>query len=355
MASSQDFRNELIATAKAIATPGKGILAADESTGTIGQRFKSINLDNTEENRRAYRELLFTSQGLEEHISGIIFYEETLYQKAADGTPFADLVRSKGIAIGIKVDMGVQPIRGTNGETYTQGWDNLAARCKKYYEAGARFAKWRAVLKIDEHCPTDIAIEENATGLARYGAICQDNGLVPIIEPEVLADGTHTLERCVEVTQKVLAAVYKSIHDHHLLLEGTLLKPNMVTPGANGPQVSHEQNALATVTVLRRTVPAAVPGIVFLSGGQSEEDATLNLNAMNKCPLSRPWTVSFSYGRALQHSVIRTWKGQPENVAAAQAKLLERAKANGLASLGQYEGGGDKSASESLFVAGYVY
>jgi fructose-bisphosphate aldolase, class I len=350
-----NFRDELIRTANAIATPGKGILAADESTGTIGQRFKSIDLPNIEENRRAYRELLINTQGLEEHIGGIILYEETLYQKTEDGTPFVDILKKKGIVIGIKVDMGVQPIRGTKGETYTQGWDNLAVRAKKYYEQGARFAKWRAVIKIDEHCPSDLAIQENAIGLARYGAICQDNGLVPIIEPEILADGNHGIERCVEVTQKVLAATYKAIHDHNLLLEGTLLKPNMVTPGVSGPQVSHEENAMATVTVLRRTVPAAVPGVVFLSGGQSEEDATLNLNAINRVPLSRPWSLSFSYGRALQHSVIRTWKGQKENVEAARAKLLERATANGMASLGKYEGKGDGSTNESLFVSNYSY
>jgi fructose-bisphosphate aldolase class I len=354
MAQSQ-FREELIRTANAIATPGKGILAADESTGTIGQRFKGINLPNTEENRRAYRELLITSEGLEEHISGIILYEETLYQKTEAGVPFVDVLKQKGIIIGIKVDLGVQPIAGTNGETYTQGWDNLGARAKKYYEQGARFAKWRAVLKIDEHCPSDLAIEENATGLARYGIICQENGLVPIIEPEVLADGNHTLERCAQVTQKVLAATYKAIHDHHLLLEGTLLKPNMVTPGVNGPKTTHEQNALATVTVLRRTVPAAVPGVVFLSGGQSEEDATLNLNAMNRIPLSRPWNLSFSYGRALQHSAIRAWGGKPENVQEARRVLLERAKANGLANLGKFEGGASGAAGESLFVSNYSY
>jgi len=281
-------------------------------------------------------------------------YDETLYQKTEGGTPFAEVLKKKGIVIGIKVDMGVAPIRGTNEETYTQGWDNLAQRVKKYYADGARFAKWRAVLKIDEHCPTDLAIEENATGLARYGAICQDNGLVPVIEPEILTDGNHSLEKCAEVTQKVLAAVYKSIHDHKLLLEGTLLKPNMVQPGVNGPKTTHEQNALATVTVLRRTVPVAVPGVVFLSGGQSEEDATLNLNAINRVPLVRPWNLSFSYGRALQYSVIRTWAGKKENVAAARAKLLERAKANGLASIGKFEGAG-VAAGESLFVANYSY
>jgi len=276
-------------------------------------------------------------------------------KKTEAGVPFVDVLKQKGIIIGIKVDMGVQPIAGTNGETYTQGWDNLGARAKKYYEQGARFAKWRAVLKIDEHCPSDLAIEENATGLARYGIICQENGLVPIIEPEVLSDGNHTLERCAQVTQKVLAATYKAIHDHKLLLEGTLLKPNMVTPGVNGPKTTHEQNALATVTVLRRTVPAAVPGVVFLSGGQSEEDATLNLNAMNRVPLLRPWNLSFSYGRALQHSAIRAWGGKPENVQEARRVLLERAKANGLANLGKFEGGASGAAGESLFVSNYSY
>eukprot|EP00211_Chloroparvula_japonica_P005484 CAMPEP_0119124938 /NCGR_PEP_ID=MMETSP1310-20130426/4388_1 /TAXON_ID=464262 /ORGANISM="Genus nov. species nov., Strain RCC2339" /LENGTH=353 /DNA_ID=CAMNT_0007114951 /DNA_START=44 /DNA_END=1105 /DNA_ORIENTATION=- len=352
--AATDFRQELISTANAVASPGKGILAADESTGTIGKRFDGINVENIEENRRAYRELLVTTEGLEKYISGIILFEETLYQKTADGTPFVDILKKKGIAIGIKVDLGVRPLRATDGETYTQGWDNLADRCKKYYEQGARFAKWRAVLKIGEALPSELAIEENARGLAMYGMICQENGLVPIIEPEVLSDGSHGIEKCVQVTQKVIAATYKALHRYNLLLEGTLLKPNMVTPGQSGPKVTHEEIGMATLTVLRRTVPGAVPGITFLSGGQSEEDATRNLNAINAAPMARPWNVSFSYGRALQHSVLRAWLGKKENVAAAQEVLMKRAKANSEASQGKYVSDG-KASGESLFVSNYSY
>jgi fructose-bisphosphate aldolase class I len=351
------FRAELIANAKRIATPGKGILAADESTGTIAKRFESIKLENTEENRRAYRELLFTTEGMEEYISGVIMYDETIHQKTADGVPFVEVLAKKGVLTGIKVDKGVKPLRGTNEETFTQGFDDLDVRCKKYYELGARFAKWRAVLKISKDgCPSPLSVEENTRGLARYAAICQDNGLVPIVEPEILMDGDHSIETSVKVTQHVLAATYKALHDANVLLEGTLLKPNMVLNGLSNKQVTPEEVAHATLTVLLRTVPAAVPGINFLSGGQSEEEATLNLNAMNKLQVTRPWTVSFSYGRALQATCIKTWKGQKENVEAAKAVFLQRAQANGQATLGKYAGGvGGESATQSLFVENYAY
>jgi fructose-bisphosphate aldolase class I len=358
MAAAGKYRDELIATAKAIASPGKGILAADESTGTIGKRFAAINLENTEANRQAYRELLFTTPApYENHISGVILYEETLYQSGADGRPFVEVLRSRNVIPGIKVDKGVADIPGTDGETYTMGSDGLAQRCAKYYEAGARFSKWRAVLKIGHGCPSDLSIHENAHHLAAYGAISQANGLVPIIEPEILSDGSHDLETCAAVTEKVLAAVVKALHEHHICFEGMLLKPNMVLPGSEcSKKYSNQEIALATVTALRRTLPAAVPGVVFLSGGQGEEEATLNLNAMNQVDLIRPWSLTFSYGRALQATVIKTWNGKPENLAAAQDAFYVRARANGLANLGKYSGdAATDSASASLYEKNYKY
>jgi fructose-bisphosphate aldolase class I len=349
-------RQELAETAAAIVAPGKGILAADESTGTIGKRFDAIGLENNEENRRAYRELLFTTGGdLSKYLGGVILFEETLYQKTADGRPFPDVLREQGIIVGIKVDKGVVQLAGTTGETTTTGLDGLAERCRKYYEAGARFAKWRCVLRIGKDMPSELAVEENANVLARYASICQSEGLVPIVEPEILMDGDHDLERCIEVTQHVLATVYKKLHDHRIYLEGTLLKPNMVCPGQDCPKkYTPEEIGLATLTVLQRTVPAAVPGITFLSGGQSEEEATLHLNAMNKIGGKRPWALTFSYGRALQATVLKTWKGDAANVPAAQQALLVRAKANSEASLGKYAGdsGGETT---SLFVKNYSY
>merc|ERR1712137_1293106 len=274
-----NYRDELIATAKTIGTPGKGILAADESTGTIGKRFDNISVENTEANRRAYRDLLFTTEGLEQYISGVIMYEETLSQSTTEGKSFVDVLQSKGIVVGIKVDLGVKTLRGTDGETMTQGFDDLATRCAKYYEQGARFAKWRAVLKIGNGCPSLISIKENANGLARYAAICQDNGLVPIVEPEILMDGDHGIEVTVKWTELVVAECYQALRQANVLLEGTLLKPNMVVPGSSfkKSEVSAEQIGHATVTALQRSVPVAVPGITFLSGGLSEENASLNL------------------------------------------------------------------------------
>ncbi|GLJ08201.1 hypothetical protein SUGI_0083990 [Cryptomeria japonica] len=350
------YTDELIKTAKYIATPGKGILAADESTGTIGKRLASINVENVEANRQALRELLFTAPGALPCISGVILFEETLYQKTASGKPFVEVLQEGGVVPGIKVDKGTVDLAGTNGETTTQGHDGLAARCQQYYKAGARFAKWRAVLKIGPTEPSELAIQQNAHGLARYAIICQENGLVPIVEPEVLTDGPHDIKKCAEVTERVIAACYKALNDHHVLLEGTLLKPNMVTPGSDGPKVSPEVIAEYTVTALQRTVPVAVPGIVFLSGGQSEEEATKNLNAMNKLNTIKPWTLSFSFGRALQQSTLKTWAGKKENVGAAQKAFLVRCKANSEATLGKY--GGDAGvglATESLHVKDYKY
>lgn len=352
------YTDELIKTAKYLATPGKGILASDESTGTIGKRLSSINLENVESNRQALRELLFTAPGVFDYLSGVILFEETLYQKTSDGKPFVDVISAGGAVPGIKVDKGTVEIAGTNGETTTQGLDSLGARCAKYYQAGARFAKWRAVLKVGPAGePSELAVKQNAEGLARYALICQEHGLVPIVEPEILTDGGHDIMTCAAVTERVLAAVYKSLNDHKVLLEGTLLKTNMVTPGSDSPKVGAEVIAEYTVAALRRTVPPAVPGVVFLSGGQSEEEATQNLNAMNKLELLKPWTLSFSFGRALQQSTLKKWLGKKENVAAAQATFLVRCKANSEAGLGKYagSGAGDAAASESLYVKGYKY
>jgi len=358
MAISQDIARELAATAKAIATEGKGILAADESTGTINKRFSSIGVENTEANRAAYRELLFKSKGCGHYISGAILFEETLYQKTASGVNMTELLSQEGIIPGIKVDKGVVVIPFTDGEQSTQGLDGLGKRCADYYKAGARFAKWRAVLSIDvaKGKPTALAIGETAHTLARYAAVCQENRLVPIVEPEILSDGNHTIQQCAEITERVLAACFKALNEHHVLLEGALLKPNMVTAGVDcSTQPTNEDVAFYTVRTLRRTVPPALPGIMFLSGGQSEEEASRNLNAMNRLR-PHPWQLSFSYGRALQASCLQKWVGKPENVEAAQKVFLERAKANSEAQLGKYGGGaGGTSAAASLFEKKYVY
>ena len=351
----QAFKEELIQTAKQICHPGRGILAADESTGTIGNRFSAIEVENNEANRRAYRELLFTAPEIEKSISGVIMYEETVDQQTTDGQNFVKLLASRGIHTGIKLDKGLVVLGGTKNENATQGLDGLAARAKAFYEKGCRFAKWRAVLKIGDGMPSELSINETAHSLARYGSICQDNGLVPIIEPEILQDGEHGIDVCARVSERVFAAVMKAMLDHNFIIEGTLLKPNMVTPGASCPNRSNpEEIAWNTVRTLSRSIVPALPGIVFLSGGQSEEEASLNLNAMNALTnIQKPWALTFSYGRALQQSVLKAWRGNPDNVKAAQAALLERANANGAAALGQYKGGsGDKS---STFVANYSY
>jgi len=352
------YRDELVATANAIARRGHGILAADESTGTIGKRFEKIKLENNETNRRDYRELLFTAENWSQYCSGVILYEETLYQKAADGTPFVDILKKHGVIPGIKVDKGLVVISGTDGETAAIGLDGLGARCAEYYKAGARFAKWRAALKISPKtgCPSELAIAENAHGLARYASICQENGLVPIVEPEVLMDGDHSLSDCVAATERVLAVVVKYLHDHKVFLEGILLKPNMVTPGHESAEYKTtppEVIAKATVTVLQRHLPPAVPGVMFLSGGQSEEEASRNLNAMNQLDTKIPWSLSFSYGRALQATAISTWAGKKENVKAAQDAFVHRAKANSEAQWGKYAG--STTGTQQLFQQGYTY
>jgi len=350
------FRDELIATAAKICTPGKGILAADEGPSTIGKRLTSIKLENNRTNRRELRRLLFTSPGIEKYISGVITYEETLFEKTEDGKKqLIDYLLEKGIVVGIKVDQGTKNLPGTKDETYTQGLTDLDKNCDKYYKQGARFAKWRAVLTITKNTPSAMAIEENAQTLAKYAAICQAHGLVPIVEPEILMDGKHTIEVCQYWTEKVLAACYKALNDRHVLLEGTLLKPNMVLTGQDAKvKDSPETVAKATVTALQRSVPPAMPGVVFLSGGQSEEEASVNLNAINTYAGKKPWTLTFSYGRALQKSCIETWKGKAENVEKAQAAFMTRAKANGEASMGRYKGS-KSSSNESLHEKGYKY
>uniref|UniRef100_A0A0P4W855 Fructose-bisphosphate aldolase n=1 Tax=Scylla olivacea TaxID=85551 RepID=A0A0P4W855_SCYOL len=355
---SESMQQELRRIANAIVMPGKGILAADESTGTMGKRLTAINLENTEENRRKYRQLLFTSDNeLGNYISGVILFHETLYQKTDDGRPFVDLIKQMGIIPGIKVDKGVVPLMGSEGESTTQGLDDLSQRCAQYKKDGCDFAKWRCVLKIGKNTPSYQGMLENANVLARYASICQMNGLVPIVEPEVLMDGSHDLDRAQKVTETVLAFVYKALNDHHVFLEGTLLKPNMVLAGQECPtKYTPQQAAEATVLALSRTVPAAVPGICFLSGGQSEEEATVHLDAINKTTVGRkPWSLTFSYGRALQASAIKAWKGT--DVKAGQAELMKRARANGMAALGKYTAGSCSGAAgeAGLFVKNHQY
>jgi fructose-bisphosphate aldolase class I len=323
-------------TARAIVAEGKGILAADESDGTIKKRFDSIGVESTEDNRRAYRELLFTTEGAEEYISGVILFDETIRQSAEDGTPFPKLLESKGIIPGIKVDKGAKPLALSDSETVTEGLDGLRERLNEYRELGARFAKWRATYSIEADKPSEYCVWTNAHALARYAALCQEAGLVPIVEPEVLQDGTHTLEESNKATGRVLQAVYTELHDQRVDYRGTLLKPNMVLSGYDASdRASVEEVAKATLECFDKHVPAAVPGIVFLSGGQTDEDATAHLNAMNALG-PHPWELSFSYGRALQAPALKTWGGKPENVRAAQQAYYHRAKMNGAARTGMY-------------------
>lgn len=323
-------------TALEIVAPGKGILAADESTPTMAKRLASIDLESTEERRRAYREILFTTEGIGEFVSGVILYDETIRQRAGDGTPFPEVLRARGVIPGIKVDAGTKPLAGFPDEVVTEGLDGLRTRLEEYVGLGARFAKWRAVIRIGADRPTATCIESNAHALARYAALAQEAGLVPIVEPEVLMDGDHDLDRCAEVTASTLRAVYAQLAAHRVVLEASLLKLNMVLPGKDGPaQVGDEEIAEATVEVMRETVPAAVPGIVFLSGGQSDEEATARLDAINRTG-PQPWQLSFSYGRALQAPVLRAWAGEESHRAAAQAALLHRARMNSSARQGRW-------------------
>ena len=326
----------LAETAQALVAEGKGILAADESAGTIKKRFDSIGLESTEDNRRDYRTTLFTTPGAAQYISGVILFDETLRQSAADGSRMVDILTQQGIIPGIKVDVGAKPLAGHPEETVTEGLDGLRDRAAEFARLGARFTKWRAVYRIGEVIPSAAGITANAHALARYAALAQEAGLVPIVEPEVLMDGPHDIETCEAVTEEVLRTVYNELALQDVELEGTLLKPNMVLSGTEcDEQADVQEVAEATLRVLKRTVPAAVPGIVFLSGGQSAEVATLHLDAMNKIG-GLPWKLSFSYGRALQAAPLKAWGGKAENVPAAQSAFLERAKANGEASLGTY-------------------
>jgi len=323
-------------TARALVAPGKGILAADESTGTIEKRLRSIGLESTEARRRDYRDLLFTTEGIGESISGVIFFDETIRQATADGTAFPEVLREQGVIPGIKVDKGTSPLPGFGGELVTEGLDGLRARLQEYVSLGARFAKWRAVISIGNGRPSETCIEANAHALARYAALTQEAGLVPIVEPEVLMDGDHTLERCADVTAATLRSVYQQLAGHGVVLQASLLKPNMVVPGKDCPeQAGDDEIADTTIRVLRETVPPAVPGIVFLSGGMSDEDATARLDAMNRRE-PQPWELSFSYGRALQAPVLRAWGGDAANRLAAQAAFRHRAALNGAARKGAY-------------------
>lgn len=316
--------------------PGKGILAADESTPTIGKRFATINTESTEDSRRTYREMLFSADGIEKYIGGVIMYDETLRQSSKDGVAFPKLLADKGIVPGIKVDMGAKDLAGFAGEKWTQGLTNLRERLAEYYELGARFAKWRAVITIGDNIPSRHCLEVNAQALAAYAALCQEAGIVPIVEPEVLMDADNSQATCEKVTAEMLSLTFRELHNHGVALEGIVLKPNMVISGkGHAKQSTVDQVAEATVRVLKRYVPAAVPGIAFLSGGQSSVDATKHLDAMNKLGGS-PWALTFSYGRALQADALQAWQGKDENLAAGQAAMMKRAKLNGLAAKGEY-------------------
>jgi fructose-bisphosphate aldolase class I len=328
--------DEFAVTARALVAPGKGILAADESSGTIKKRFDSIQVESTEDQRRAYRELLFTADGASEFISGVILYDETLRQQAADGTPLPELLSRQGVIPGIKVDTGTTSLAGFEGEKITEGLDGLAKRLATYRDLGARFTKWRAVITIGEGIPSPTCIQANAEALGRFAALSQEAGLVPIVEPEVLMDGDHTIERCDRATRDALAETFAALHRHRIRFDGMLLKPNMVLSGSDCPtQAGVEEVARATVAALLDTVPASVPGIVFLSGGQSDEAATAHLNAMNRIGAA-PWQLSFSYGRALQAPALKAWKGEAANGPAAQQAFLHRARLNGAARSGSW-------------------
>lgn len=333
--------------AAAMVADGKGILAADESSATIKKRFDSINLESTENNRRDYREMLFRAEdAMKDNISGVILFDETLRQKAADGTPLADLIKSAGAVPGIKVDAGAKPLAGHECETVTEGLDGLRDRLKDYYGLGARFAKWRAVISISDGLPTWGGVKANAHALARYAALCQEAGIVPIVEPEVQMDGNpgnHSIDRCADVTEWTLKTVFAELFDARVLLEGMVLKPNMVIDGKNARSAGIDEVAEKTVRILKRTVPASVPGIAFLSGGQSGEEATAHLSAMNAA-YDLPWKLTFSYGRALQAAALDAWNGKPENVAAGQRAFAHRARMNGLAAKGEWQSDLEKAA-----------
>jgi len=324
-------------TIGALMAPSKGILAADESLATIARRFEPFGIESTEENRRRYRQMLFTTPGVEEYISGVILFDETMRQSADDGRRFVDVLTASGIIPGIKVDVGAEPLAGALGERITEGLDGLRERLNEYRTLGARFAKWRAVIEIGDGKPSAYCLDTNAHALARYAALCQDAGLVPIVEPEVLEDGAHTIERCFEVTEATLDRVFTALRAQHVILEQILLKPNIVLPGTSSPRkASVREVAEATVLCLRRTVPAAVPGIVFLSGGEDPQAATAHLNAVNAMPATHPWPLGFSFARALQAPALDAWRGNSDNVSAGQRAFYHRARCNSAARDGTY-------------------
>jgi fructose-bisphosphate aldolase class I len=337
--------DKLAKVAEAMVVPGKGILAADESTGSIKKRFDSINIPSTEENRRDYREMLFSAkEGMSKYISGVILFDETIRQKGKNGTPLVDVIKLSGAIPGIKLDAGAKPIALSPKETVTEGLDGLRERIKDYVALGAQFAKWRAVIDIGQGLPSHNSIHANAHALARYAALCQEGGLVPIVEPEVLMEGSHDIDTCMKVSEWALNELYRELYFAGVVLEGTILKPNMVVSGKDCPkQASREEVAEKTVTVLRRCVPSAVPGIAFLSGGQSDEDATAHLHYMNAIG-NLPWKLTFSYGRALQAAALKTWKGKAENVTAAQKAFTHRAQMNALAASGKWSQKLEKAA-----------
>ncbi|OYW34594.1 MAG: fructose-bisphosphate aldolase [Rhizobiales bacterium 12-66-7] len=337
---------ELDAIAQKMVAGGKGILAADESTSTIKKRFDAIGVENTEDNRRDYRELMFrTKEAMQDYISGVILFDETIRQKAKDGTPLVQIIQDAGALPGIKVDAGAKPLAFCPGETITEGLDGLGGRLKEYYALGARFAKWRAVIDIGAGIPSYTALRANAHALARYAALCQENKIVPIVEPEVLMDGDHGIDRCYEVTEWVLKTVFEELYYQRVRLEGMVLKPNMIVPGKKArTQASVEEVAEKTVRVLKSCVPSAVPGIAFLSGGQADEDATAHLDAMVKLG-GLPWKLTYSYGRALQAAPQKAWSGKVENVGAAQAAFTHRARMNSLAALGQWSSAQEQKAA----------
>jgi len=332
---------QLAETAQAMVAAGKGIIAIDESNATIKKRFDGVGIECTEDNRRAYREMLLTTPKLGEHISGAILFDETLRQSTAGGVPFTKVMTESGIIPGIKVDKGTHALAGFPGEVVTEGLDGLRARLEEYYKLGARFAKWRAVINISDDTPSGTCIDANAHALARYAALCQEQGLVPMVEPEVIMDGNHDIDTCYEVTEVTLRSLFASLYEHNVMLEGTILKASMVLPGStSGEKASVEEVAAATLQCLKATVPATLPGIVFLSGGQSDEDATAHLDAMNRMG-AKPWPLSFSYGRAMQSAALKLWSEDlVGNVGKAQDTVFARARDNGLAALGQWKSNG---------------
>lgn len=336
---------QLVEVAQAMVAEGKGILAIDESTGTIAKRLQSVNLESSEDNRRAYRDMLLTTPGLGQHISGAILYDETIRQSALDGSPFTEVMTSAGIMPGIKVDTGAHPLAGHPGEKVTEGLDGLRGRLEEYVGLGAKFAKWRAVITIGDNIPTSACVDANAHALARYAALCQEAGVVPMVEPEVLMDGSHSIDTCYEVTEATLRSLFSHLYEQNVLLEGTILKASMVISGSEAADRAGVQEvADATLSCLLNAVPAALAGVVFLSGGQSDTEATAHLDAMNKMG-GLPWPLSFSYGRALQAPSLARWGANPaENVSAAQALLAHRARMNGLATMGQYEDSMEEAA-----------